>query len=628
MATAAAVWPAPARALELPKLLKKPLTLDVTEVSILSQRVQTAGGLGLTVAPQDLDVDGGGPWGQWLNRLNASLIWNKITVGLRLDSVVYWNTPASMDQFADSSRVQSDDLTRFQNAIYPAKMWVTYNAPGVELTVGDAYVQLARGLVITARKVDDLGLDTTVRGAKVAITKGPFAFTLVGGYMNPSRIDEPSGRSLFLSKTVPSTNPAYESNLPFPVFGSDHVIAGEIKGGQGGPVVFGTSASNFTRCAPYQYYAGTSRIYDEGPLLREIGYCDAGYEATWLDSIADNTSRTRQSQSTTTVAQSMEVPKLGPLGNLYVVGAIQNRSALDPSMDDQGNAIYAAYSGSVGPVTNTVELKSNRNFYSVDASLNATKASAFSNVFYATTPTTEVITQDNQYGFFNACVDGGRIRSDVRVSKDMLVYLQGIYAYTKTEQNARCTRDGSIIVPAGQDPREYENQVFDGLSGIQYDFDDNTSYLYATIGARNDVKATGEPFYRQSEITYTFSKHIKGPISVELTGRHRVRWEDNQNFQGTSAPQYWVEGENYTALKIAPKWVITQGIEYTTKNLPPTYGYPPWLYINAGVLYRFTADSNLKVLVGQQRPGLKCVSGVCRFFPAYEGARAELTVRF
>ena len=28
--------------------------------------------------------------------------------------------------------------------------------------------------------------------------------------------------------------------------------------------------------------------------------------------------------------------------------------------------------------------------------------------------------------------------------------------------------------------------------------------------------------------------------------------------------EYWHEGENYTALKLAPKWVFTQGFEYTT----------------------------------------------------------------
>jgi hypothetical protein len=112
-------------------------------------------------------------------------------------------------------------------------------------------------------------------------------------------------------------------------------------------------------------------------------------------------------------------------------------------------------------------------------------------------------------------------------------------------------------------------------------------------------------------------------VSLELLGRHRMRWDEAQNTRGPGGQEEnWAEGENYTALKIAPKWVFSQGIEYTTKLGQPT------LYLNGGALYKFTKDSNLKVLVGQQRGGLRCVSGVCRQFPAFEGARMELTVRF
>ena len=46
------------------------------------------------------------------------------------------------------------------------------------------------------------------------------------------------------------------------------------------------------------------------------------------------------------------------------------------------------------------------------------------------------------------------------------------------------------------------------------------------------------------------------------------------------------------------------------------------------MLYRFAAGSNLRLFVGQQRGAFRCASGVCRFFPPFEGARAELTLRF
>ena len=39
-------------------------------------------------------------------------------------------------------------------------------------------------------------------------------------------------------------------------------------------------------------------------------------------------------------------------------------------------------------------------------------------------------------------------------------------------------------------------------------------------------------------------------------------------------------------------------------------------------------QNNLRLFVGQQRGGLRCVSGICRLFPAFSGARIELTLRF
>ena len=56
-------------------------------------------------------------------------------------------------------------------------------------------------------------------------------------------------------------------------------------------------------------------------------------------------------------------------------------------------------------------------------------------------------------------------------------------------------------------------------------------------------------------------------------------------------------------------------------------GYPAY-YLNGSIFYKFASGSNLRLFVGQQRAAFRCASGVCRFFPAFEGARAELTLRF
>lgn len=623
-----------AKALDLPKIDKIPLKLEVTDVSLLIQRFD----------PRTLshELQGDGYFGYWVNRLNLALSWWRITVGTRLDSSIWWREPnwvmpdSTPAQHADQQNQARLDSYRFPQTIYPAKLWATYNAPGVEVTLGDAYVQFARGLVTSMRKLDDLGIDNTVRGGKIAISKGPFAITAVGGVTNPARVDEATGGTLFLQRDVSSRldgNVPADSTAPNPVFGSDGLVAGEIQAGRGLPIVLATSAARYTRCAPYAYDA-SGHIVDNGLRSEFGGVCDPDSLKTWMQSIQDSTA-TRNATEVDIVAQSVEVPKIGPLGSIYVVGAIQRRQYdFNPNLNGagaEGNAIYGSYSGTYGPVTNTFEFKSYRNFRPVLAGVNSARAGAFAFVSYATPPTTEVLTQDNLgTNDFNACVTGGRLRTDVRMSKHLLTYVQGIYEVSKSEQaGTTCDKSGDVTGVSAARPDYYTNYVWDGTAGIQYDWADGKSYVYALANARNDVHGTGERYLQQSDFEYTVSlylgkgaaKAFHGTSSLELTGRNRHRYWEDENKTGDK-PYPWFEGENYVALKVAPKWIFTAGMEYTTRtDLPNTY-------FNGSVIYKFNASSNLKLFAGQQRGGLKCISGVCRIFPAFDGARMELTTRF
>jgi hypothetical protein len=648
VAAFALLAPSRALALDIGKVAAKAISIEVTEVSIVAQRFDSR--------TQDPVIEGGG-WGQWLNRLEAKVDWNHFEVGARLDSVLYWNTLKQQcetpDQVLDPldinpltnkpatchdlvSKIARDDLQRYQNSIYPAKLWASYKYKGIELILGDAYVQFARGLLLSMRKLDDLGVDNTVRGFKGSITKGPFSFTLVGGIANPSRVDEATGQSLFVQKQVPQMNPAFTNRGPQPIYGTDQIFGAEIQAGREKPIVLTTSMSYVNRCAPSTYTgpasAAPGRILNQDFASNLVGYCDDVSVATWLNSLP-SVGNTRHSRHISMVAQAFEVPKLGKFGSIYVVGVIQQRDAADPTNPvnyDQGTAIYATYTGSIGKkVTNTVEFKDYRNFFPTLASVDDSQAAAFNTLQYSTPPTIESITQDNfGTGNFNVCVDGVRVRTDVRMNDALLLYGQAIATQSRSEQTADCKPTSS-----GPPPVDY---IADGLAGFQWDFDKKQSHLYATIGARGDWLDDGNwtPFIYQGEITYNFSKAITKKVALEFLGRHRVRYEKGYNLGGGGFSVPWVEGENYTGLSIAPHFVITQGIEYTTKDLPPSVtfaginDYPAWLFLSLGGVYKITKNSNIKLFAGQQRGGLKCISGVCRIFPNFEGARMELTVRF
>jgi hypothetical protein len=275
----------------------------------------------------------------------------------------------------------------------------------------------------------------------------------------------------------------------------------------------------------------------------------------------------------------------------------------------------------MGPLTNTLEIKSNRNFYPVPIGANFSAAPEFNIVAYSFAPPAETPTLlDTEFGYFNACVNGGRLRSDWRFNESWLGYGQLIFARTQSEEtDGRCDAQGHTIsvLPAAQ----VQDNVWDGLAGVEWVSANALSHAFVSAGVRDDTKASGAFTYRERHLEYSVVGYLGHALSLEVQGFHRMRKEENQNLVDYSE-HWWNEGENYVALKIAPTWVFSQGFEYTT------LAGQPLTYVNGSVLYKFTSDSNLRVFVGQQRGAFRCASGVCRYFPPFEGARAELTWRF
>jgi hypothetical protein len=638
-ATVIVSWERAASAIDLTEVGGQPLKLEVTETTLLAQHFQARTG--------ESELDQG--YAAWLNRLDVALSYARFSVGVRLDSSVYGNRPEDQPNCPSFwpcltranrmtfSNIVVDDTSRYRDAIYPAKLWASYVAPGLEVTAGDAYVQFGRGLILSMRKIDELGLDTTVRGGKIAWQKDPFAFTAVAGFANPSRVDEATGRALFLPEPLPPlpgltlpTPPPGTTNAQ-PLFGSDRVIGFDIQAGRGLPVTLSTHAVRFTRCSPVDYYdanmpnPGVARDVYDGTFSAPFGSCDPRDTEKWLTSLPSSYGPTLNASEIDMVGQGLEIPSLGGHGKLYVEAAAQRRyhdayilSASEFNANPAGNALYASLSADLGPLTNTLEIKSFRNFYPVVGAIDVTRAIEFGNVAYSIPPTTEAITQDGELGFFGACVNGGRLRSNVRLSSDLLVYGAAAYYHSQTETLAgTCDSSGHTIVPEGTLAAAAQTYVWDGLAGLEWFFDGQSSHAFASTGVRDDVTGQDQPFYHELHAEYAITKRVLGPYSLEITGRHRFRFEEN--FNG-SLP--WHEGENYVAFKVSPKYVFSQGFEYTSLVGQPS------VYFNGTVRYNFRSDSSVVLFVGEQRGGLRCVSGVCRIFPAFEGARLELTLRF
>jgi hypothetical protein len=162
-----------------------------------------------------------------------------------------------------------------------------------------------------------------------------------------------------------------------------------------------------------------------------------------------------------------------------------------------------------------------------------------------------------------------------------------------------------------------QDTVWDGLAGFEWVSPDTLSHAFVSAGVRDDTKGSGDFTYRERHLEYSIVGYLGRAVALEAQGFHRMRKEEDQN-----SDRWWNEGENYIALKVAPSWVLTQGFEYTTLTGQPT------TYFNGALLYKFTSSSNVRLFVGQQRGAYRCASGVCRYFPPFEGARTEVTWRF
>ena len=91
-----------------------------------------------------------------------------------------------------------------------------------------------------------------------------------------------------------------------------------------------------------------------------------------------------------------------------------------------------------------------------------------------------------------------------------------------------------------------------------------------------------------------------------------------------STEHRWREGQHYLSFKRAERYSAALGYEYYTE-FPGTVRSN---YFNLNASWTVLPGVLLRLFVGGQRAGIKCVNGVCRNYPAFDGARGELIAHF
>ncbi len=608
-APAALLVAAPGAAKDVARVRGAPLRVDITETALFNWHGDNLNSI------RRLDDN----YGEIISRFNVLMAWQAWQFGLRLDTVKYFDAPSTGDftTAAGFDRAQIRDANRqlpyryrdtflvepgfsprgSDPAIFPSKIWISRITPDLEVTLGDAYVAFGRGFVLNMRKFDEIGADTTLQGGKVIGRLKHFTFTGVAGLSNPTRVDDATGFKL--------VNPEHDAAGNRIVTWSRDVIAGGRAEAKVGTNSIGVHAANIHR--------------------REPGL---GADPSFVRDVLG-------------VGANVAIPRLSdalPL-NLYAEGAIQNRypfASTDPNVPTDptksGYAAYAAASLTTGAVTTTLEGKHYRSFVPVRLNADPSRYFAFQGVQYTANPTVELITQDSL--FDNSCTTGGRARIDVKVQDGYTAFASyGRFANWQLQCGAGPTLGISERLP---DDRLDRHDINDLYVGFDLRSQTDTSYLTVMLGTRRENRASGESYYREGWVQATGSKTITGLFSVEVDAWHRNRYLNLES---------WREGQTYLSFKYASKYAGILGHEYSTRDSqisPPGTVIPSdpmrWLrylptdgvqhFLNVGGQVKFGDDVMIRFLFGEQRAALKCVSGVCRFFPAFAGARTEVIVRY
>ncbi len=608
------LWPNPLLALEPGSIGETPVLFEVSESGGVYYNVDNR-----DTRPSQVPTRVNDNFGLLYNRLSLQATAGSVSAGVRVDNVWFYASPdpseIALAMTRESARENAPGYfqnklgeaglelsNRYINWVYPAKYYLTLSKPGIEATFGDASAQLGRGIVLSVRKQDEIGSDTTVRGARVSVsTKGALGLklTALGGELNPLRIDQASGRYLGI---------AADGDLL-------HTLAGA-----GMPRAIGTDFAKLSlRCetSPTCSYA-PDRVVGGQFELSAADFTLGSQGSVLLRDAALSDDVVRSSPRVVTLSQSLDLPRVLTHTAVYAELAFQHLEQRQGVRKlDAGYGVYASASYTPEGVAVTVEGRHYRRLFPLYANVKLARAHEFSSLAYNAIPTTAPTDTDTEFEGMNSCVSGARARGDFRLAPGVRALAAAAHYLTYAESNANeeCSTEP-----------ERANRVYDASSGFALDSRDRSRHLELVLGGRLDRAerdlilpggGLSRLFYTESYLRHQLDLPLFGAFGMSLGGRHRRR---AQAEGGPGAP--WLEGEEVLGIEWAEHSTLALGTEYTTRaGVPGTY-------FNLELSHRPSPATRIALFAGQQRGAQRCVAGICRIYPAFEGARLDFSTRF
>ena len=477
----------------------------------------------------------------WLNKLQLDASWGDFIAQVRVDSALFLNAPV-----AAASDLKFVELlkNRYGSRVDFEKVFLTWSSRHLDVTLGDTYATYGRGLVLSLRKVDEFGIDTTVRGVSATGRVAGLTVNVLGGWSNIVNVDPATGRT--------AENP------------NDTILGARADYRFGKWVAPGFDVSHVINAQNSQLGMQTSRDH------------------------------------VTSFSGTLEFPHLGSFGTLYAEYAAQRRVTNGSVL--WSSALYASGSAYLGPLTLLLEYKDYQNYSAIPTSLDPTQGPELAlSDFYTAAPTLERV---QQLVLNNTDIAGGHVRASLKLRPNVVPF----------------------VSMAGFVDRIYQTQIYDPYAGAEIHWNDGASRASVSGGYRLNQYAAGaavpgKEFQAVWHAELDVTQHLKGPYSLELSGLHLSH---RDVLFGSDGYLSWLEGQVYLSFKAAGVWSVAIGTEYYTKAPKSIRAN----YFNVGGSWQILKNLLVRLFVGGQRAGIKCVNGVCRNYPGFDGARIEVVAKY
>lgn len=493
-------------------------------------------------------------------------------------------------------------------------------------TVGDFNVSFGRGLGLSIRKIDEIGVDATIKGGRFDLRTRPLRATLIGGFVNRQNSDFATRQLL--------PDPGYPAKSYF-----DRPVDGQTVGGGKGCDVAGgldEEVGNplWTVCSDVVL---GSRFEATLPGRVDVGthhaFIDFGGESQALVADVD--------ESMHVIGGDVGRTRIGKVWDVYVgaAGLLRNYQhrgtdlpqAVKDDVIDQGYAIYGSNVFAMGTTTMLLELKHYDRWLmslSKDELLQYTEAPSLER-------------EDQQVpGASNAT--GGRIRVD-HTWRDLGLTLfvntmeyafseQVAFDQFRSEERALATHNYAGVIYR-KPKSDFAMQISGGYRWEKYLGDAHCPGM-ASPGCDPLVRRQFPHAELYFSIPLARGRGLTHSMSLRAEGRYEDYQEMRQFFRGFLQLGYTLNPFFSVSL--------IQGID---NELAPGPGEPsldgkrcddsldaaqcrPHLWPGAEVRFNIMDASFVRIFAGRQMGGRVCVNGSCRTLPDFEGVRAEVALSF